>query len=84
MTGFSETFSQYVMEVAPGGGSDAPDPETGAEHWLFFTGGLATLTSPAATEVEAGSYAYIPPDTPWTAARRRHRTHPLPLAAQAL
>ena len=39
MTGFSETFSQYVMEVAPGGGSDAPDPETGAEHWLFFTAG---------------------------------------------
>ena len=30
--------------VTPGGGSDAPDPETGAEHWLFFTHGLATLT----------------------------------------
>ena len=28
MSGFSETFSQYVMEVAPGGGSDAPDPAT--------------------------------------------------------
>ena len=67
MTGFSETFSQYVMEVAPGGGSDAPDPETGAEHWLFFTHGLATLTlGDQAQEMEAGSYAYIPPDTPWT------------------
>ncbi|MCZ8335953.1 MAG: bifunctional allantoicase/(S)-ureidoglycine aminohydrolase [Rhodobacteraceae bacterium] len=66
MTGFSETFSQYVMEVAPGGGSDAPDPETGAEHWLFFTHGLATLTiGDQAQEVEAGSYAYIPPATPW-------------------
>ena len=40
MSGFSETFSQYVMEVSPGGGSDAPDAEPGAEHWLFFTGGL--------------------------------------------
>ena len=67
LSGFAETFSQYVMEVAPGGGSDAPDPETGAEHWLFFTGGLATLTiNGTGTEMEAGSYAYIPPATPWT------------------
>ena len=66
MTGFSETFSQYVMEVAPGGGSDAPDAETGAEHWLFFTHGLATLTiGDQAQEVESGSYAYIPAGTPW-------------------
>ena len=67
LSGFAETFSQYVMEVAPGGGSDAPDPEMGAEHWLFFTGGLATLTiNGTGTEMEAGSYAYIPPATPWT------------------
>ena len=31
MSGFSETFSQYIMDVAPGGGSDAPEPEAGAE-----------------------------------------------------
>ena len=67
MTGFSETFSQYVMEVAPGGGSDAPDAEAGAEHWLFFTGGLATLTiAGAGYEMEAGSYAYIPAGTNWS------------------
>ncbi|WP_309664452.1 bifunctional allantoicase/(S)-ureidoglycine aminohydrolase [Tabrizicola sp.] len=67
MTGFSEPFSQYEMEVAPGGGSDAPDPETGAEHWLFFTGGLATLTlGGTGYEMDAGAYAYIPPGTPWT------------------
>lgn len=67
MSGFSETFSQYVMEVQPGGGSDAPDAEGGAEHWLFFTGGLATLTVDGqGTEMEAGSYAYIPPGAHWT------------------
>ena len=27
MTGFAETFSHYLMEVAPGGGSEAPEPE---------------------------------------------------------
>jgi (S)-ureidoglycine aminohydrolase len=67
LSGFAETFSQYVMEVQPGGGSDAPDHEAGAEHWLFFTGGLATLTVGGnGTEMEAGSYAYVPPGTPWT------------------
>src|SRR5690606_16792534 len=66
MSGFSETFSQYVMEVAPGGGSGSPDPETGAEHWLFFTEGLATLTiGGTGYEMEAGSYAYIPAGTAW-------------------
>ncbi|MBL4916103.1 bifunctional allantoicase/(S)-ureidoglycine aminohydrolase [Szabonella alba] len=67
MTGFAETFSQYVMEVSPGGGSDAPDPETGAEHWLFFTTGLATLTIDGeGQELETGSFAYIPPGCRWT------------------
>ena len=67
MSGFAETFSQYVMEVAPGGGSDTPDAETGAEHWLFFTDGLATVTiNGTGYEMEAGSYAYIPAATRWT------------------
>ena len=67
MTGFAETFSQYVMEVAPGGGSDAPDPDTGAEHWLFFTGGLATLTiDGTGHEMDAGGYAFIPAGHRWT------------------
>ncbi|MDB5666345.1 bifunctional allantoicase/(S)-ureidoglycine aminohydrolase [Cypionkella sp.] len=66
MSGFSETFSQYVMEVAPGGGSDAPDPETGAEHFLFVTGGLITLTIDGmGYELDAGGYAFIPPGAKW-------------------
>ena len=67
MSGFSETFSQYVMEVAPGGGSDAPDAETGAEHFLFVTGGLLTLTIDGlGYEMDAGGYAFIPPGAKWT------------------
>ena len=67
MSGFAETFSQYVMEVAPGGGSDIPDPDTGAQHWLFFTDGLATVNiAGVGYEMEVGSYAYIPAGTPWT------------------
>ena len=67
MSGFSETFSQYVMEVQPGGGSDAPDAEEGAEHVLFVTGGLITLTiNGRGYELDEGGYAYIPPGAVWT------------------
>ena len=67
MSGFSETFSQYVMEVSPGGGSDAPDPDPANEHFLFFTGGLATLTiDGVGHEMDAGAYAFIPPGSRWT------------------
>ena len=67
MSGFSETFSQYVMQVAPGGGSDTPDAEAGAEHVLFVTGGLMTLTiNGEGYELDAGGYAYIPPGATWT------------------
>jgi (S)-ureidoglycine aminohydrolase len=67
MSGFSETFSQYVMEVEPGGGSDAPDPEAGAEHVLFVTDGLVTLTIDGeGHELDRGGYAYIPAGSRWT------------------
>jgi (S)-ureidoglycine aminohydrolase len=67
MSGFSETFSQYVMEVAPGGGSDAPDAEAGAEHVLFVTDGEITLTIDGQTHaMTSGGYAYIPAGARWT------------------
>jgi (S)-ureidoglycine aminohydrolase len=67
MSGFSETFSQYVMEVAPGGGSDAPDAEAGAEHVLFMTDGQITLTIDGQSHaLTAGGYAYIPAGAKWT------------------
>ena len=67
MSGFSETFSQYVMEVTPGGGSDAPDPDDGTEHWLFFTDGTATLTlNGSPTQMQAGSYAFLPAGHAWS------------------
>jgi (S)-ureidoglycine aminohydrolase len=67
MTGFSETFSQYVMEVAPGGGSDRPEPDSGVQGVLFFTGGAATLTLDGTPHaMEPGGYAYLAPGARWT------------------
>jgi len=67
LSGFAETFSQYLMEVAPGGGSDAPCDEAGAQHVLFVTAGALSFTLNGETQpLTAGGYAYIPPGTRWT------------------
>lgn len=66
LSGFAETFSQYVMEVAPGGGSDAPEPDPGAEGVLFVTDGAVEVTVDGATHaMTPGGYAYLPPGSSW-------------------
>ncbi|MEI4484941.1 bifunctional allantoicase/(S)-ureidoglycine aminohydrolase [Frigidibacter sp. MR17.14] len=66
MTGFSETFSQYVMEVEPGGGSDRPEIDEAAQSVLFVTGGHPILTlGTEAHELRPGSYVYLPAGTGW-------------------
>ncbi len=67
LSGFAETFSQYLMELAPGGGSDRPETEAGVQSVLFVVAGSATLTlDGAAHPLEAGSYAYIPAASTWS------------------
>ncbi|WP_300436361.1 bifunctional allantoicase/(S)-ureidoglycine aminohydrolase [uncultured Mameliella sp.] len=67
LSGFAETFSQYIMEVAPGGGSDRPETDPGAEAVLFVVEGAGTLTiDGTAHALEPGSYAFLPPATDWT------------------
>lgn len=66
LSGFAETFSQYLMEVASGGGSDAPCAEAGAQHVIFVTEGEISLTLDGAVHsLDAGGYAYIPPGSRW-------------------
>ena len=62
LSGFAETFSQYVVEVAPGGGSDRPELDPGAEGVLFVVEGQLSLTLDGQRHVlEPGGYAYLPP-----------------------
>ncbi len=69
MTGFAETFSQYVVEVAPGGGSGRPEPDPGAEGVLFVVeGGLDVTLRGETRTLGPGGYAYLPPASGWTAA----------------
>ena len=67
MSGFSETFSHYILEIAPQGGSDTPEPDPGVEAVLFATEGGSTLTVDGTAHLlTPGSYAYLPCGTRWT------------------
>ena len=68
LSGFAETFSQYIVEVRPGGGSEQPEPDPGVEGVLFVVGGRLGLDVEGRShELEPGGYAYLPPGRPWSA-----------------
>lgn len=66
LSGFAETFAQYIVEVAQNGGATNPEPDAGAECVLFVVGGNGTLTLNGTDySLRPGSYVYIPPATDW-------------------
>ena len=76
LSGFAETFSQYIVEVAPGGGSERPELDAGAEGVLFVVEGEMQLTIDDDSHALApGGYAYLPPGQRWTL--RNNGQHPL-------
>jgi (S)-ureidoglycine aminohydrolase len=67
LSGFAESFSHYLMDIAPGGGSNRPDDDKTAQHVLFVTGGQITLTYHGNAHIlEPGGYAYLPAGIDWT------------------
>ena len=65
-SGFAETFSQYIMEVQPGGGSDQPEPDPEAEGVLFVVEGTLALTIDGQDHaLRPGHYVFIPPAAVW-------------------
>ena len=67
LSGFAETFSQYVVELAPGGGSDRPEDDAGVQSAIFVTDGAITLTIDGRThELTPGGFAYIPAGMDWS------------------
>ncbi|MFP5346824.1 MAG: bifunctional allantoicase/(S)-ureidoglycine aminohydrolase [Actinomycetes bacterium] len=66
LSGFAETFSQYIVEVSPGGGSDRPEVDPEAEGVVFLVEGGLTLTLEGEKhELGAGGYAFLPPGCDW-------------------
>jgi (S)-ureidoglycine aminohydrolase len=66
MTGFAETFSQMILELAPGGGTERAETDTGVQGALFVVDGSVTLHRPDAVHrLDPGGFAYLPPDAAW-------------------
>ncbi|VAW21246.1 Ureidoglycine aminohydrolase [hydrothermal vent metagenome] len=67
LSGFAETFSQYIMEVAPGGGSKNPESDKNAQGILFVVKGQMDLELDGSShKMIPGGYAYIPPNSDWS------------------
>ncbi|MGI9364637.1 MAG: bifunctional allantoicase/(S)-ureidoglycine aminohydrolase [Rhizobiaceae bacterium] len=67
LSGFAETFSQYIVEVGPGGGSDNGETDEAAQAVLFVVDGELNLTLNGEVHIMGpGGYAYIPPACNWT------------------
>ena len=65
LSGFAETFSQYVVECEPG--ATGSDPSPGVESVLFGLDGDFTVhVNDNKQGMTKGSFAYLPPDVPWS------------------
>ncbi|WP_261623777.1 bifunctional allantoicase/(S)-ureidoglycine aminohydrolase [Nesterenkonia marinintestina] len=61
------TFSQTILEVSPGGGSDAPEPQDEVQGFLFLMEGEAEVTLDGTTHtLGPGGFAFLPAGAQWT------------------
>ena len=66
LSGFAETFSHYIAEVGPGGGSTRPETDPEAQAVLFVVEGEIVLSLEGGRhEMGPGGYAYIPAGSDW-------------------
>ena len=67
LSGFAETFSQYIVEVSPNGGSEKPEQDKAAEAVLFVVEGEMDITIEGEKHhMIEGGYAFLPPGCHWT------------------
>lgn len=67
LSGFSETFSHYLMEVETGGGSTRPEPDPQAEAVLFITEGEGRIHFEGKDHpLHSGSYVFLPAGLEWS------------------
>lgn len=67
LSGFAETFSWYLAEFEPGGGSDMPEPDPEVEAVLFVASGTLSVTMNGDDrQLRAGDYLFIAPGSPWS------------------
>jgi (S)-ureidoglycine aminohydrolase len=67
LSGFAETFAQLIVELAPGGGSERPEPDPQAEGVIFVTTGALDLRLGADQHrLTPGGYAFLAPGAEWS------------------
>lgn len=67
LTGFAETFSHYIVELSPVGGSEQPETDRRAQGSLFVVSGEISLTIDGQEHVLLeGGFAYLPAGCKWT------------------
>ena len=67
LSGFAETFAQSIVELEPGGGSDAPEPDPMGESVVFVVGGTVSLTLGGSEHrLAPGGYAFLAPGEAWS------------------
>ncbi|MBM7503954.1 bifunctional allantoicase/(S)-ureidoglycine aminohydrolase [Agromyces aurantiacus] len=75
IAGFSTTFAQLIVEVAPGGGAERPEREPGVEGVVFVTAGALTVRLAGERHVlEPGGYAYLAAGADWSIANEGDAT----------
>ncbi len=73
LSGFAETFAQLIVEVAPGGGSEYPEPNTNAQSALFVLNGEIKLRINNNVHIlSKGHFVYIAPNTKWKIQNETH------------
>ncbi|MHA3684173.1 bifunctional allantoicase/(S)-ureidoglycine aminohydrolase [Leucobacter sp. HY1908] len=66
VAGGATTFAQIIMEVEPGGGSNAPEPQEDVEGFVFVLSGDFTITIDGTTHaLTPGGYAFVPAGASW-------------------
>ncbi len=72
LSGFAETFSWTIMELSPGGGSDAPEADPEAAAALFLVSGEARVEiGDDVRSLGPGGFAYLPPGCGWKVRNER-------------
>lgn len=67
LSGFAETFSQYIVELGAGGGSDRPETDTNAEAAIFVVEGAVKISlNGTLRTLTEGGFGYIPARAAWT------------------
>ncbi|MCI9887055.1 (S)-ureidoglycine aminohydrolase [Micrococcales bacterium 31B] len=67
VAGGATTFAQYLVEVAPGGGSDRPEEQPEVESFIFLMNGALTVTIEGTEhQLTPGGFAFLPPGCQYT------------------